>query len=242
MKIYLASSFDLVTETEHASGYLEAKGHVITVKWWSADRVDICEKKADLGSDDFYDDPLCEVIFLKDVKGVRDADALVLVGGDPPIKFNGANVELGMAYALGKPCFSVGHTVHSAMYYPVKRCRNLGELALELTMFENSKAVPRPAVRRFAEKMEYKLSLHDDRPGWLNLDPEWLLKRLREETDELERAMKEKRSDWAEKACLETADVANFSMMICDVLSHRRSPEDDMSDYGSGKIREARDD
>ena len=75
----------------------------------------------------------------------------------------------------------------------------------------------RGEVRAFARLMEKKLREHDDRPGWKDCDPEWLLDRLLEEFLELWRAVRlagEDRDFWVPK---EAADVANFAMMIVDI-------------------------
>ncbi len=132
MKVYLASSFDMVPIVEIVSDYLERQGHTIAVKWWSKDGFDLRDKKADQTSDGFYKDPICEMIFWRDYQGVTDSDAFVIVAGDIPKKFNGANVEYGIAVAMRKPCFSIGCLENSAMYHPIKKCKALSELAESL--------------------------------------------------------------------------------------------------------------
>ena len=71
----------------------------------------------------------------------------------------------------------------------------------------------RATVDRFADYMERELQRHDDRgtEGWRNCDPMWLLQRLREEVDELEQAIRQKKH-----VVCEAADVGNFAMMIAD--------------------------
>lgn len=73
----------------------------------------------------------------------------------------------------------------------------------------------RPCVMKFARQMERKLRENDYKGGWEKETNEYLLSRLREETDDVE--------NWAK--CLmrspihlqkECADVANFAMMIYD--------------------------
>lgn len=132
MKVYLASSFDMTPLVEIVAEYLEKLGHTITVKWWSVDGFDMRDKKANHTSDSFYKDPVCEMIFWRDYQGVTDSDAFVIIAGDIPKKFNGANVEYGIAVALKKPCFSIGQLENSAMYFPVRKCKALSELADEL--------------------------------------------------------------------------------------------------------------
>lgn len=71
----------------------------------------------------------------------------------------------------------------------------------------------RPEVGAFADLMEGELRKHDNRPGWKECDPEWLMARLKEEAAELARAI----LSHEESIPAEAADVANFAMMIADV-------------------------
>ena len=71
----------------------------------------------------------------------------------------------------------------------------------------------RASVRRFAREMEERLLDNDDKGGWDDCPPRWLLTRLREETKELAAAIREKNADAIQE---EAADVANFAMMIFD--------------------------
>ena len=80
---------------------------------------------------------------------------------------------------------------------------------------------PRNEVKRFAENMEHKLSCHDDRPGWKDCDPEWLLSRLKEEIAEVERVLREKGNGWLTDLAFECADVGNFAMIIHDASVHQ---------------------
>lgn len=79
---------------------------------------------------------------------------------------------------------------------------------------------PRHEVRAFARLMEKKLRKHDDRPGWKDETRGWLLSRLRDETEELHRAIHKPDHGQpldSELIGREAADVANFAMMIADV-------------------------
>lgn len=78
----------------------------------------------------------------------------------------------------------------------------------------------RPEVRAFAEAMEAQLRANDHKPGWKNDSAFSLLVRLQEEKDELLEAVSCGRigsPEWAKRVVKETADVANFAMMIADV-------------------------
>ena len=75
----------------------------------------------------------------------------------------------------------------------------------------------RESVKWFTEQMERKLQEHDDRNGWDNCQIGWLMKRIREELEEVRVAWVEARlgSEW-QSVIDEAADVANFAMMIAD--------------------------
>jgi NTP pyrophosphatase (non-canonical NTP hydrolase) len=64
--------------------------------------------------------------------------------------------------------------------------------------------------------MEERLSANDHKPGWIGELPSTLLRRLREEADELEIAFNA-RGHTKGDILREAADVANFAMMIADV-------------------------
>ncbi len=82
-------------------------------------------------------------------------------------------------------------------------------------------------VKKFAENMQHKLDknkhkecpkMNPDGKGrtWKDCDLSWLLYRLRQETLELESALYNTDRDLVIE---ETADVANFAMMIHDNVS-----------------------
>ena len=70
---------------------------------------------------------------------------------------------------------------------------------------------PRKEVKAFAAMMEYKLKKNDHKGNFENTDVDVLLKRLKEEVDELEIAIK---SESYFEVMLEAADVANFACII----------------------------
>ena len=115
VKVYLASSFELVKTLKNVARILENHGYAITVKWWVRDY-----KKIDLPDEEWYTRDDVKAISERNFKGIRKADILILVAGnDKARKFNGANIELGYALALRKPCYSMGKLERSAMYVPV---------------------------------------------------------------------------------------------------------------------------
>ena len=79
----------------------------------------------------------------------------------------------------------------------------------------NSDVMPRQEVLKFAQEMERKLRLHDDRPHWKDSDFDYLFGRLKEEFFELLDEVTSEEID-PKKIIDEAADVANFAMMIAD--------------------------
>lgn len=84
-----------------------------------------------------------------------------------------------------------------------------------------------PAILKFAETMQRKLDKNKDKKcaemnpdgkgrTWKDCDLTWLLRRLREETLELDEALY---NTDRENVIEEAADVGNFAMMIHDIAS-----------------------
>jgi NTP pyrophosphatase (non-canonical NTP hydrolase) len=82
----------------------------------------------------------------------------------------------------------------------------------------------RECVEKFAELMEERLAANDYKCGWADADTDYLLGRIEDEVHELKEALFE--HDWVRTGSKELAinvrkecaDVANFAMMIADVL------------------------
>ena len=68
---------------------------------------------------------------------------------------------------------------------------------------------------RFAVKMAERLEANDHKSSWLDMTPGQLLRRLKQEVGELDRALKAHESE--ARIAHEAADVANFAAMIWDV-------------------------
>lgn len=77
----------------------------------------------------------------------------------------------------------------------------------ELTSYEEK-------VEWFAHQMIESLEVNDRKGGWDQEDRCYLLRRLREEADELQDALINGDRDYIVR---EASDVANFAMMIADV-------------------------
>lgn len=126
MKFYLASDFNNVKEVERVATLLQRKGHKITCEWWHFDSKKAFKKDSD---PIFYMMQSVRALYLRNLDAIREADAFILVCPmDKAVKFNGANIELGFALALGKPCFSLGLLQRSAMYVPVHKVMYLDHL------------------------------------------------------------------------------------------------------------------
>ena len=93
----------------------------------------------------------------------------------------------------------------------------------------------RPEVQLFSEAMEERLRANDHKGGWDECGTPWLLKRLRDEVNELAGVVNAEPipyrggalAVWRGNALHEAADVANFAMMIADVSGALRAEADD---------------
>ena len=90
----------------------------------------------------------------------------------------------------------------------------------------------REVVQWFGERMEEELSKNDHKRGWYGETPGWLFRRLRQELDELGRALRGTRhmrsittEQQANEIIAEAADVANFAMMIADKARQKRGSD-----------------
>ena len=129
MKFYIASSFSLIKQVEFYCDALEREGHEVTVKWWK--RLSLKKQFQILSPDAFYAEPECKYAFERDLQGIKEADALLFVAASEPRSYNGANVEVGIAFGLGKPVFSLGTLTNSAMYWGITRCVTIHEVLTE---------------------------------------------------------------------------------------------------------------
>ncbi len=88
---------------------------------------------------------------------------------------------------------------------------------------------PRGSVKWFAEEMERELRNNDHKSGWENSNPRDLIPRIEGETRELVLlahdlklgTAREKISPEQKKKLIsECADIANFAMMVADIIEH----------------------
>jgi len=137
MKIYLASSFRYIPQVKDLQEYLiteasDRSQHEIVCEWWHTDYK--LELKAQ-SVNEWFANPVIKVIYQRSLQAIRECDLLILVTPEVT-KFNGANVEVGIALALGKPVIAFGKLEKSGMYEPLVRCSTLDELKLALREFE----------------------------------------------------------------------------------------------------------
>ena len=132
MKFYLASAFKYTDAVKQLAERLEARGHTITCRWWMKD-FKVALNIED--NDEWYSQPIIRTIYQRSFKAIQDADILILVA-PKKTKFNGANVEVGIAQGLHKPIICYGKLDRSAMYEPLIRCPNWSGLDEILIEFE----------------------------------------------------------------------------------------------------------
>jgi nucleoside 2-deoxyribosyltransferase len=132
MKVYIASDFGHRNDVLVLEAELERRGHEITCKWWMIDYKTSLKIESD---DRWFSQPIIRTIYRRSLKAIEDADMLILVSPEQ-IKFNGANVEIGMALGLNKTVVCLGKLCRSAMYEPVIRCPTMDDLKNVLREFE----------------------------------------------------------------------------------------------------------
>src|SRR6266487_3537337 len=102
MIIYIASSFKYVKEVKELSTWLSLNGDRVNCRWWEKDY-----KQSDLPDVEWWSQPEIKAIYKRSFEAIQKCDLLILV---TPLHtaFNGANVEVGIALALGKAVIAFG--------------------------------------------------------------------------------------------------------------------------------------
>ena len=88
---------------------------------------------------------------------------------------------------------------------------------------EETPIKPRESVQWFAEQMEAKLGENDNKGGWDECQIDWLIHRLYQEAEELWREVRSNDKNY-QNIISESADVANFAMMIADKARKEAKP------------------
>lgn len=68
----------------------------------------------------------------------------------------------------------------------------------------------------FANEMHKELENNNHKGGWEYLSPQWIINRMRQEVDEIERAIQKGKP--VEEVVSECADVANFAYFLAHNL------------------------
>src|SRR5437870_1458433 len=133
MRIYLASSFRYIPQVKELQDWLVTETqHEIICEWWHTDyKLELKSKSIK----EWFSEPVIKVIYQRSLQAIRECDLLILVTPEPT-KFNGDNVEVGIALALGKPVIAFGQLEKSGMYEPLVRCSTIDQLKLALKEFE----------------------------------------------------------------------------------------------------------
>lgn len=132
LRLYLASAFDPAKEVEGIAKAIEARGHLVPVRWWDLEGEAHKAKTAPITEAAFYQSRAVQATAARDFGGVASCDALILVTDGPARKFNGAAVELGYALAHGKPCYAYGQLDRSAMFAHVRHGLTLPQIIEEV--------------------------------------------------------------------------------------------------------------
>jgi len=90
----------------------------------------------------------------------------------------------------------------------------------ELLRLQSQEQIIENSVNWFSDQMKDELLEHLDRPGWKREPVAYFLRRLGEEVAELCDAIEFNQPK--EIVTKESADVANFAMMIADVYRQKR--------------------
>lgn len=146
VKVYLASSFDLIPEVKLIAKMCDIFGFEITERWWERPydveglgtiKTDELKKHYEsLNWLDFYAKPETIKSYELDRKGVEGCDVLILIAGLPPRKFNGATYEAGLADGLEKHLLVWGELETSVMFSKFVRCLTLDGLISQLMIIQ----------------------------------------------------------------------------------------------------------
>jgi nucleoside 2-deoxyribosyltransferase len=104
MKFYLAAAFNRKNEIAEKTKELQALGHVVTSTWpWE-------DSKPEATLADIDEESLIRKIAYKDLREIREADAVILFTQEPtePMLRGGRMHEFGYAHALGKTLIVCG--------------------------------------------------------------------------------------------------------------------------------------
>ncbi len=96
MKLYVAAKWEDRERAREVMRQMVAEGHEITFDWTHSEQFSPEQAACDM-------------------RGVKDADALVFVA-EKDLPFKGAYVEMGMALAWGKPIYLIGTGIDACIF------------------------------------------------------------------------------------------------------------------------------
>ncbi len=135
MNIYLASKSSETKRVKELAKALKKAGHVLTIEWW---KLPLCKNVQVTTDHEWFSHSYMRSVCERDLKAIERADILILVANNAETLFNGANVELGYALALGKVCISIGKLARCAMYARVIQFDTIQDLMNNLNAFDNA--------------------------------------------------------------------------------------------------------
>jgi hypothetical protein len=144
---YIASSFSLKDRIWECHDALQDAGIGVPDVWWDESREQADLKVLDVPDPEWYAQEVVLQRAKRHYDAIEGCDLYVIVApGDRTKKFNGANIELGYAYAQGCVCVCYGQLERSAMYVgpggqPVRQCPNIESL-VEVIADKFPKRVP----------------------------------------------------------------------------------------------------
>jgi hypothetical protein len=108
MKIYLAARFERQAEMRDVARLLRAYGYVVTSRWLEVDGLRVGTDEAP-----FY--------AAQDVEDVAAAEVLILFTEPERVSRGGKDVEMGLAFGLGRTVYVCGPRVNIFHYLPAVR-------------------------------------------------------------------------------------------------------------------------
>ena len=135
MNIYLASKSSQTKCVIELAELLKKSGHILTIEWW---KLPLCKSVSVANDHEWFSHQYMRSVCERDFKAIERADILIIVADDEETVFNGANVELGYALALGKTCMSIGKLTRCAMYARVIMFSSIQDLMDNLNIFDNA--------------------------------------------------------------------------------------------------------
>lgn len=164
----------------------------------------------------------------EDVKAERDAALARAEADRAALQACVGAISAGVAELPTGGMTGGGERPYSETWRNFDRALRMARVALAAAAPGEGESPTWPHVMAFAKRMEGKLAKNrhkGDRAGWLADHPGDLLRRIRDEANELENAILSDHS--SEDVWQEAADVANFALMVADSYAARQGGGDE---------------